>query len=111
MKELQLLNYEDAAKSLDHMVRMNVSIQATKVELILDHSQIDGLEWDITHFLALFDNLEDMFLLFDADCADRYYAESILHHRDTLRRLVYHRRHFSLDEKAPYWNEHSDSTL
>lgn len=111
VKELRLLNCKHTAKLLDYMVRTNVSFQATKVELTLHHSEIDGLEWDVTHFLVPFDSLEDLFLMFDADYADRYYAEHILHHRDTLRRLVYHRRRFCLDDKSPYREEYCDSTL
>ncbi len=35
----------------------------------------------------------------------------ILHHRDTLRRLVFHRRHYCIAEYTPYWEEYCDSPL
>lgn len=35
----------------------------------------------------------------------------ILRHRETLRRLVFHRRHRCMAEKAPYWEEYCDSSL
>jgi len=110
VKELRLLNCKHAAKLLDYMIRTNISFQATKVELVLDHSEIEGLEWDVVHFLAPFKNLENLFLMFDADYADSNYAELILRHRDTLRRLVYHRRQICQDETAPYSNEYCDSS-
>jgi len=110
VKELRLLNCKHAAKLLDYMVRTNISFQATKVELVLGHSEIEGWESDVVHFLAPFENLENLFLMFDADYADSNDAELILRHRDTLRRLVYHRRQFCQDEKAPYSNEYCDSS-
>jgi len=110
VKELRLLNYKYTAKLLDYIVRTNMSFQATKVELVLDYSEIEGWEWDVVHFLAPFKDLENLFLMFDADYADSNDAELILRYRDTLRRLVYHRRQFCQDKKAPYSNEYCDSS-
>lgn len=106
VKELTLLNCKFAVELLDYMARTNISLHATRVELSLR-----GTGFDIIDFLAPFDSPETLFLMFDADYADRYYAEMILRHQATLRRLVYHRRHYCLTENSPYWEEHCDSPL
>ena len=111
MKELRLLKCKLAVELLDYLARTNITLDATKVELTLRHSEIDGMESDMIDLLAPFKGLEDLFLLFDSDYADGYYAEMILRHGDTLRRLVYHRRHYCMAEKAPYWEEYCDSSL
>lgn len=111
VKELRLLNCKFAVELLDYMARTNDYLDATKVELILRQVEMHGMEFDVIDFLAPFDGLEDLFLMFQSDYADEYYAKMILRHRDTLRRLVYHRRHYCMTEKAPYWEEDCDSSL
>ena len=111
VEELRLLNCKVAVELLYYMARTNVSLQATNVELVLPRSEIHSLEFELIDFLAPFDSLENLFLMFESDYADECYAEMILHHRDTLRRLVFHRRYYCLDEKAPYWEEYCDSSL
>ena len=111
VKELTLLNCKFALELLDHMVRTNISLHATQVELSLRHPEGIILDPGMVDFLALFDGLEKLFLMLDSDYTDNIYFEMILRHRDTLRRLVYHRRSYCLAEKAPYWEEYCDDSL
>jgi len=111
VKELRLLNCKRAVELLDYIARRNDYLYATKAELVLRQAEMVEMEFDFVDFLAPFDGLEDLFLMFQSDYADKYYAEMILHHRDTLRRLVFHRRHYCMAEKAPYWEEYCDSSL
>lgn len=103
MKELRLLNYKQTIKLLDYIAQANVSLQATKVELLLPRLEINGIESDIIDFLALFNSLENLFLIFKSNYANKYYTEIISYYRDTLRRLVYYRRYFYIAEKVLYW--------
>lgn len=100
--ELRLLKCKFAVEMLDYMIRTKVSLHATRVELVLSRQEMEEFEFEYVDFLAPFDALEDLFLMFDSDYEDENYIDTILHHRDTLRRLVFHRRHYCLDEEAPY---------
>lgn len=111
VNELRLLSCKYAAELLEYMARKNDYVYATKAELVLRRAENDEMQHDVVDFLAPFDGLEDLFLMFDSDFADEYYAEMILRHRDTLRRLVFHRRQYCMAEKAPYWEEYCDSSL
>lgn len=93
------------------MARTNEYLDATKAELTLRRAEMHEMEFDVVDFLAPFDGLEDLFLMLQSDCVDECYAKMILRHRDTLQRLVYHRRHYCMAEKAPYWKEYCDSCL
>lgn len=96
---------------LDYLVRTNIFLHATQVELsVLGRPESFISDLQLVDFLAPFDSLEQLFLMFDSDYADIHYVEMILRHRDTLRRLVYHRRTYCLAEKAPYWEEYRDSS-
>ncbi len=111
VKELRLLNCKRAVELLDYIARTNDYLYATKAELVLRQAEMVKMEFDFVDFLAPFDGLKDLFLMLQSNYADKYYAEMILHHRDTLRRLVFHRRHYCMAEKAPYWEEYCDSPL
>ena len=111
VKELTLLNCKFAIELLDHMVRTNVTLHATQVELVLRRPEAFISEYELVDFLAPFERLEKLFVMFDSDYADRFYVEMILRHRDTLRRLVFHRRYYCLAEQAPYWEEYCDSSV
>lgn len=111
VKELRLLNCKQTVELLDYMALEDIHLDAIKVELVLREAEMYESEFDLIDFLAPFDGLEDLFLMFQSNYADQYYGEMILRHRDTLRRLVYHRRHYCLAEKAPYWEEYCDSSL
>ena len=102
MKELHLLNYKRVVELLDYIARTNVYFDAIKVELVLCRVEIEEIKFNIIDFLAPFNGLKDLFLMFDSDYTNEYYAEMILHYRDTLRRLVFYRRHYCMAEKAPY---------
>ncbi|MCJ1271703.1 hypothetical protein MMC22_011608 [Lobaria immixta] len=108
--ELRFLNCKFAVELLDYMARTKVSLHVTKVELVLPRQEIDEFKSKYVDFLAPFDALEDLFLMFDSNYADKTYINTILHHRDTLRRLVFHRRYYLLAEEAPYWEEFCDSS-
>lgn len=84
VKELKLLNCKLAVELLYYMTRTNISLRATRVELSLRRPELYGTEFDMIDFLAPFDSLEDLFLMFDFDFADMFYFEMILCHRDTL---------------------------
>lgn len=111
MKELRPLNCKRAVELLDYMAQTSISLQATKAYLILARSERDRIGPKTIDFLAPFDSLEDLFLEFQAQYANWCYVEMVLHHRDTLRRLVYRRRHYCMGEKAPYYEEYCDSSL
>lgn len=111
VKELRLLNCKFAVELLDYMALTNEHLDASKAELVLRQGEMHEMEYDMIDFLAPFNGLEDLFLMFQSDYADEYYAKMILRHRDTLRRLVYHRRHYCMAEKAPYWEEYCDSSM
>lgn len=109
VKELRLLNCEFAVELLDYMARTNQDLDASKAELVL--RELELIELDVIDFLAPFDGLKDLFLMFESNDADQYYVTMILRHRDTLRRLVYHRRHYCVAKKSPYSQEYCDSSL
>lgn len=111
VKELRLLNCKRTIELLDYMTRTNVYLGATRVELVLCQPEMHEIEFDLVNFLPPFDRLEDLFLMFHSDFADECYAEMVLRHRGSLRRLIYHRRHYCMAEKAPYWEEYCDTPL
>ena len=92
VRQLRLFGCKSTMPLLNHMAQENKLFKATNVELMLDTPDIDDMRGRFTDFLASFANLEDLFLLFEAPFADDYYINSILRHRETLRRLIYHRR-------------------
>ena len=109
VKELRLINCEFAVELLDYMARTNQYLNAAKAELVLSEDEM--IEFNVIDFLGPFDGLEDLFLMFESVDADQYYAQMILRHRDTLRRLVYHRRHYCVAKNSPYSQEYCDSSL
>lgn len=111
VKELRLRNCRFAIELLENMAQTNLSLHVTRVELVLRHSELTGMEYNVIGFLAPFNGLKDLFLLFDCGYANEYYAKAILYHRDTLRRVVFHRRHFCIAVKAPYSQQYCDSSL
>ena len=108
VRELRLVNCKRTIELLDYTARTDVCLNAIRVELVL--RQVEMFEVKIG-FLAPLDSLEDLFLMFESDYAGEGYAQMILRHRDTLRRLVYHRRHYCMAEKAPYWEQFCDSSI
>lgn len=102
VQELRLVNCKRSIELLDYVARTEVYLDATRVELVLRQAEMFEVEFDLLDFLAPFNGLEDLFLIFQSDYADECYAQMLLRHRDTLRRLVYHRRHYCMAEKAPY---------
>lgn len=111
VKKLTLLNCKFALELLNHMVRTNVCLHATQIELSLRRAEGIEQELEMVDFLAPFSSLEEVFLMFDSDYNDSFYVEMVLRHRETLRRLVYHRRSYCLAEKAPYYEEYCDDSL
>ena len=111
VQELRLVNCKQTVELLDYMARTDVYPNATRVELVLRQAEMYEVEFDFIDFLASLHSLEDLFLMFQSNHADKYYFQMILRHRDTLRRLVFHRRHYCMAEKAPYWAQFCDSSL
>ena len=72
---------------------------------------MEHVEFEVIDFLAPFNGLQDLFLMFQSAYADEYYVQTILRYRGTLRRLVYHRRYFCMAEVGPYQEEYCDSSL
>ncbi len=72
VKALRLLNCRYSVEMLDYMAQMNMALEATKVELSLPRTQDFGMDPDGVDFLAPFDGLEDLFLMFNADYANSY---------------------------------------
>lgn len=72
---------------------------------------MDGIDLDFNDFLAPFDGLEGLFIMLESDYANVCYTKMILWHRNDLRGLIFHRHHYCLDEKSPYWEEYCDSPL
>ena len=83
-----------AIELLHYIAQTNIRLQATKVELLVRRPDIDRIDLDFIDFLAPFEGLEDLFVMFESDYADIRYANTILRHRDTLRRLVFHKRYY-----------------
>lgn len=67
MKQLRLLNCKFAVELLDYMARTDVSLQAISTELVLPRSEVDGMEYDVIDFLAPFNSLEKLFLMFESE--------------------------------------------
>ena len=49
------------------MARTDVSLQAISTELVLPRSEVDGMEYDVIDFLAPFNSLEKLFLMFESE--------------------------------------------
>ena len=63
VKELRLLKCKQTIELLHYITQTSVSLQATKVELVLLCAEIDGIELKVIDFLFPFESLEDLFLL------------------------------------------------
>ena len=93
VEELRLIDCRLTVEMLHELALDDITLEAGRVELVIDSPEMDDPHPDPVHdFLAVFWTLEDLFLLFDTEFADWCYVKMILQHRDTLRRLVYHRR-------------------
>ena len=108
---LRLLNCKQTVELLEYIAITDIYLNAIKIELILRQAEIYHIEFDSVDSLAPFHGLEDLFLIFQSDYADKYYIKTILRYRDTLRRLVFYRRYYCKAEKAPYWEEYCDNPL
>ncbi len=112
VNELRLRACNFTADLLHYMARTNVSLQATRVELVLNYTRFPHTKNDPIDFLTPFNGLEDLFLMFGFDFGDSCYMEMILRHQNTLRRLVYHRRDYCwYREESPNLDEYSDISL
>lgn len=111
VEELRLLNCKYAMQLLDHMVKTALRAEVTKLELVLIYADMELTTEELFLFLAPFACLEDLFVLFEPPFADSCYVEPILKSRETLQRLVYHRRDYCLANKSPYFEEFCDSNL
>jgi len=111
VSELRILNCKVTMLLLEHMALRNIPLQVIRAELLMSSPGLDGMTDEFIDFLAPFRSLEDLFVLFESFYADQEYVGSIYAHRSTLRRLVYHRRQYCLEEKAPYFEEYCDNSL
>lgn len=111
VSEIRVLNCRATMLLLEYMCLKNIPLQATRAELLLSSPNFGGRLNGFIDFVAPFRSLEDLFVLFESLYADQYYVDSIYAHRSTLRRLVYHRRQYCLEENAPYFEEYCDNAL
>lgn len=111
VSEIRFLNCKATMLLLEYMGLKNIPLQAIRAELVLNSPGLDGMSDQFIDFVAPFRSLEDLYVLFESLYADQYYVDSIYAHRSTLRRLVYHRRQYCLEEKAPYFEEYCDNPL
>ena len=109
VRALRLLNCKFADVILIVLGLKDIKMQANRVELVIRCRPTAGRI--LSDFLASFDSLKDLFIMFEARSTDRYHGESILRHRNTLRRLVYHRRFYCSDRRSPYHREWRDYSL
>ena len=101
-----------AAEMLLYLSAKDVGLEATTKELSLPPTGTDvGSFEESIDFLAPFHNLKDLFLMFESLYIDSYYGEMIQRHQDTLRRLIYQRRNYCIDEASPYFEEYNDVSL
>lgn len=111
VSELRVLNCKVTMQLLEYMDLKNIPLQVIRAELLLSSPGLEGMSDDFIDFVAPFRSLEDLFVLFESLYADQCYVDSIYAHRSTLRRLVYHRRQYCLEENAPYFEEYCDNAL
>ena len=112
VRELRLLRCDQAFKLLEYMALTGLCIDATKVELVL--REVHFPEWTsltMVDFLSPFNSLEDLFIMFESDFNNKPYYKMILRHRETLRRLVYHRRNYAHEDTIPCHGGYYDVPL
>ena len=108
LRNLRLLNCPYATEMLEHVASTGLKLQVSRAELSIS---LPERKSDIIDFLTPFRDLEDLFLMLESDAADEYYIRTITHHLGTLRRFVFHRRHFCLHAESPYYKEYCDVPL
>ena len=111
VKELRLLNCKRAFEFLGYIAQTRNALNVTKLELVINFATKFPWLLQKTNFLGPFEGLKDLFLLFQSCYSDTYHAERILRHRNTLRRLVYHRRHYCETKGKPYTDQFCDQPL
>ena len=97
---------------LMHYIRITGrQICASQVELVLPKPFLNQHTHLYIDFIATFERLEDFFLMYESYFTDKHYVEAIVHHRQSLKRLVYHRRHKAALNKLDYYCDTATSAL
>ncbi|KAI9891670.1 MAG: hypothetical protein M1814_002605 [Vezdaea aestivalis] len=110
--KLRLLHCPSLRNLLEFLHRESFKGLATKVELVVQPSFYATLLKNVTlDFLTIFTDLEDLFFTSDFRIIDTTEPDALLRHKQTLKRLVLHRRHVCEDQWPPDYQSYCDSPL
>lgn len=101
LRSLKLHNCPYSSALLEATVDSSQAIKPTSLELVVDEEdECFGLR-AVSRCLEAFEGLQNLYILIhNPEDITHSYWHSILHHRLTLKRLVYHERSTNLDEDA-----------
>lgn len=114
LRTLKLQNCPGTNALLEMLVDSNQTIRLTFLELVVrnlypEHSTSTPA---VCRFLQTFHGLKDLFMLFDVpESVTETYWDAVLHHKSTLRRIVYHERSVDLNNESPNFELPADNGL
>lgn len=97
LRNLKLQNCRDCAKFLLALIDSDKIIRLKLFHLSIDDR--DPKEAPVNKFLEAFEGLEELGLLIKPGMATPKYWNSVIHHKSTLKRFVYHERCFNYDTR------------
>ena len=92
----------------------NQTIRLTSLELVLrnDHPEWSKSAPAVCRFLKTFHSLEDLFMLIHRlESPSVKYWDAVLHHKPTLKRVVYHEREMGIDDESAFVELPADKML
>ncbi len=114
LQTLKLRNCPGTNALLEMLVDSNQTIRLTSLELVLCslYPEESTSRPAACRFLQMFHGPKDLFLLVDApESVTETYWRAILHHKSTLRRVVYHERCVDLNDGSPNFELPMDNGL
>jgi len=114
LQTLKLRNCPGTNALLEMLVDSHQTIRLTSLELVVrnDDPESSSSTPAACRFLEMFDGLKDLFVLVHGpERTTNKYWDAVLHHKPTLKRVVYHEREVDLDDESPNFGLFADNML
>jgi len=111
---LKLRNCSGTNTLLEMLVNSHQIICLTSLKLVVcsDDPESSSSTPAACRFLEMFGGLKDLFMLVhEPEATTNKYWDAILHHKPTLKRVVYHERDVDLDDEFPNFELFADNML
>jgi hypothetical protein len=110
LRSLTLRKCPDTGDFLRGVIKLGQAVRLISLEVQADIDDGFDIPDAISTFLGAFEGLENLYVAHDAPTDTIAFWRSILNHKSTLTRFVYHQRALEIDEDSPHFQERCDYT-